>query len=80
LLERPVFELVLELFRQQYDMLILDTPCTSEVADAQVVAASADAALLLVRRGHSTQSQLVNTMKNFNECGVNVIGSVITDH
>jgi Mrp family chromosome partitioning ATPase len=50
------------------------------VADAQVVAARADAALLLVRRGHTTQSQLVTTMKNFNECGVNVIGSVITDH
>jgi chain length determinant protein tyrosine kinase EpsG len=80
LLERPVFELVLELFRQQYDMLIMDVPCTSEVADAQVVAARADAALLLVRRGHTTQSQLVTTMKNFNECGVNVIGSVITDH
>jgi Mrp family chromosome partitioning ATPase len=44
------------------------------------VAARADAALLLTRRGHTVQSQLVTAMKNFNECGVNVIGSVITDH
>ena len=80
LLERPVFELVLELFGQQYDMLIIDTPSISEVADAQVVAARADAALLLARRGHTVQSQLVTAMKSFNECGVNVIGSVITDH
>jgi protein-tyrosine kinase len=80
LLGRQVFELILELFGQQYDMVIMDTPSTSEVADAQVIAARADAALLVARRGHTVQSQLVVTMKNFNECGVNVIGSVITDH
>ena len=80
LLERPVFELVLEVFGQQYDMLIMDTPSICEVADAQVVAARSDAALLLTRRGHTIQSQLVAAMKNFNECGVNVIGSVISDH
>lgn len=80
LVGRQVFELILELFGQQYDMVILDTPSTTEVADAQLVAARADAALLLARRGHTVQSQLVATMKNFKECGVNVIGSVITDH
>jgi Mrp family chromosome partitioning ATPase len=70
----------LELFSEQYDLVILDTPSASEVADAQIVAARADAALILARRHRTLQGELLSTMKNLTESGVNVIGSVITDH
>jgi protein-tyrosine kinase len=80
LLGRQVFDLILELFSEQYDLVILDTPSASEVADAQIVAARADAALILARRHRTLQGELLSTMKNLTESGVNVIGSVITDH
>jgi len=80
LLGRQVFELILGLFADQYDLVIMDTPAVSDVADAQIVAARADAAIVLARRNHTRQAQLSTTMRNLTESGVNVIGSVITDH
>jgi len=80
LLGRQVFELILELFAEQYDLVIMDTPAVSEVADAQIIATRADAAVILTRRNHTRQAQLINTMRNLSESGVNIIGSVITDH
>jgi receptor protein-tyrosine kinase len=79
LLGRPVFDLILELFASQYDMIIMDTPATSESADAQIVAARADVALLLVRRHHTRVADLTAAMQNLTESGVHVVGSVIND-
>lgn len=80
LLGRQVFELILGLFADQYDLVIMDTPAVSDVADAQIVAARADATLILARRNHTRQAQLSTAMRNLTESGANVIGSVITDH
>jgi chain length determinant protein tyrosine kinase EpsG len=80
LLGRQVFELILGLFADQYDLVIMDTPAVSDVADAQIVAARADATIILARRNHTRQAQLSTTMRNLTESGANVIGSVITDH
>jgi protein-tyrosine kinase len=80
LLGRPVFDLVLERFSDQYDFIIMDTPAASDVADAQIVAARADAAIVLARLNHTRQAQLSATMRNLTQSGVNVIGSVIMDH
>jgi protein-tyrosine kinase len=80
LLARPIFDLVLQRFSEQYDIIIMDTPAASDVADAQIVAARADAAVLLARLNHTRSKQLTATMRNLTQSGVNVIGSVITDH
>ena len=80
LLGRPAFELIVDLFAEQYDYVIVDTPAASEVADAQIVSARADGTIVLVRRNHTRQAMLRDTMRNLTESGVNVIGSVLTDH
>ncbi|HEY2682740.1 MAG TPA: polysaccharide biosynthesis tyrosine autokinase, partial [Steroidobacteraceae bacterium] len=80
LLGRPVFDLVLEMFSAQYDFVVIDTPAACEVADAHVIASRVDAAIILARKNHTRQSQLLATMKNMTESGVNVLGSVITEH
>jgi protein-tyrosine kinase len=80
LLGRPVFDLVLQRFSELYDIIIMDTPAASDVADAQIVAARADVAVVLARLNHTRSAQLTATMRNFTQSGVNVIGSVITDH
>ena len=80
LLGRQVFSFILETFSEQYDMIIMDTPAISETADAQIVAEQADGALVLAHRHHTRQADLAAAMGGLVQAGVNVIGSVITDH
>ncbi len=80
LLGRPVFEVVLERFADQFDVIIIDTPSASESADAQIVAKRAGAALMLARRDVTRQSQLLASMQSLTETGANVIGSVINEY
>ncbi len=79
LVGRPVFEVILKMLGVQFDMLILDTPATSEAADAQVLAARAGAAVMLVRRNHTRHAELKEAMQNLTQSGVNVVGSVINE-
>jgi receptor protein-tyrosine kinase len=80
LLGRQVFDLVLDLFASQYDLIIMDTPATSESADAQILASRADAAVLLVRRNHTRIDDLKGAMQNLTESGVHVMGSVVNEY
>jgi protein-tyrosine kinase len=80
LLGRPVFEVVLTSFADQYDLVILDTPATTEAADAQILAARAGAALLMARRNHTLHSELSSAMQNFVQSGVGVLGSVLNEY
>jgi receptor protein-tyrosine kinase len=80
LLGRPVFDLVLERFTDQFDIIIIDTPAASETADAQIVAKRVGAAVMLARRNVTRQSQLVASTQTLIQTGVNVIGSVINEY
>ena len=80
LLGRPVFEVVLTSFAEQYDLVILDTPATMEAADAQILAARAGAALVVARRHHTLHAELSAAMQNFVQSGVGVLGSVMNEH
>jgi protein-tyrosine kinase len=77
LLGRPVFELVLERFVDQFDVILIDTPAASESADAHIVAKRAGAALMLARLNVTRHSQLTAVMKDLTQTGVNVIGGVV---
>jgi len=79
LLGRPVFDLVLERFTDQFDVIIIDTPAAAGSADAQIVARRAGAAVMLVRRGVTRQTQLTGATRNLAQTGVNVIGTVFND-
>ena len=80
LLGRPVFEVVLSSFSDQYDLVILDTPATTEAADAQILAARAGAALIVARRNHTLHEELSMAMQNFIQSGVGVLGSVMNEY
>jgi protein-tyrosine kinase len=80
LLERPVFDVVLDHFADQFSVVVLDTPAATETADAQILAAHAGAAVMVARRNHTRQSKLKEAAQNFAQTGVNVIGSVMSEH
>jgi chain length determinant protein tyrosine kinase EpsG len=79
LLGRPVFDLVLERFTDQFDVIIIDTPPAAETADAQIVAKRVGGALMLARRGVTRQAQLTAATQSLVQTGVNVVGSVFNE-
>jgi chain length determinant protein tyrosine kinase EpsG len=79
LLSGPVFDVVLEQFTEQFDVIVIDTPAMAETADAQILAARAGNALMVARRNHTRQKKIVTAMRNLSEAGVNVLGSVIQE-
>ena len=80
LLARPVFDLVLQRFAEQFDVVILDTPAMSESADSQIVSVRAGAAVMLARRNHTQRTKLGAAMQSLNQAGVTVVGSVYNKH
>ncbi len=80
LVSRPVFDLVLERFAEQFDVVVLDTPAVTEAADAQLLALRAGGAVMLVRRNRTRYAQLAAAIQSLNQTGVNVIGSVVNEH
>ncbi len=80
LLGRPVFDLVLERFVDQFDVILIDTPAAAETADAQIVAKRAGAAIMLARQNVTRHSQLNAAMQSLTQTGVNVIGSVLNEY
>lgn len=80
LLGREVFNVVLDRFAEQFDLLIVDTPAMTEAADAQILASRAGKALILARRNHTKRSQLIASTHQLLQSGINVIGSVINEH
>jgi protein-tyrosine kinase len=79
LLGRPVFELVLGLFAEQFSIVIIDTPAGSETADAQIIASRAGSALVVARRNHTREESLRASTTNLMQSGVEVVGSVFND-
>jgi protein-tyrosine kinase len=80
LLARPVFKVVLNLFAEQYDVILLDTPAAAESADAQILATQAGAAVMIVRLNHTRQPELLSVMQSFADIGVKVVGSIVNEH
>jgi receptor protein-tyrosine kinase len=79
LLGRPVFDVILSLFADQFDLIIIDTPAASEAADAQILAARAGAAIMIARRNHTRRKELTAAMQDLMHSGINVIGTVINE-
>lgn len=79
LLGRPVFDLVVDRFTDQFDVIIIDTPAATETADAHIVARRVGGAIMLARRSVTRQGQLTAAMQTLVQTGVNVVGTVFNE-
>jgi capsular exopolysaccharide synthesis family protein len=77
-LQGPGWDALVARAREQYDVVILDTPPVAAASDAGVIGACADVNLFLVRWGRSTQSDIVGAIRFLNLCGLTVDGVVLT--
>ncbi|MGA2565080.1 MAG: polysaccharide biosynthesis tyrosine autokinase [Steroidobacteraceae bacterium] len=79
LLMRQIFDAVLDRYAARFDLVVLDTPAATETADAEILAAHAGAAILLMRRNSTRRAKLAQAMDSLQRSGAKVIGSVINE-
>jgi capsular exopolysaccharide synthesis family protein len=64
--------------RAQYDYVILDSTPLLAVTDAALLATAADGALLMARFGQTKRDQLAHAVRNLEDVGASVLGTVFT--
>jgi protein-tyrosine kinase len=80
LLTRQVFDVVLDNYAKQFDLVVLDTPAAMETADAEILAARAGAAIIVARNNHTRPATLRATLDCLVRSGVKVIGSIVNEY
>ena len=64
-------------FRKGFDYIVIDTPPVNAVTDASVLAASVDAAILVVDTNKATYTAVQHAKQGLDHVGANVLGSVM---
>ena len=73
------FKFLLKTLCEVFDRVIIDSPPLEEVADGRILAAAADATVLVLRMNRSMQRSGVLAVSGLNEVGANVLGAVAND-
>ncbi|MGZ8757963.1 MAG: polysaccharide biosynthesis tyrosine autokinase, partial [Aeromicrobium sp.] len=64
--------------RKEYDFVLIDAPPLLPVADAALLAAESDGAILVVRHGGTTKDQVAAAVGRLQSVGARLIGTVIS--
>jgi polysaccharide biosynthesis transport protein len=70
---------LLEKFKQEYDMVLIDTPPMLEMTDARVVGRLSDAVILVARCGQTTRDALLATKGRLNDDSIRILGTILND-
>ena len=76
LLLRPALASLLGELRNEFDVILFDTPPASVYADAQSVAFRAGSAIVLVRKDHTRIADTAGTIRVLSDTGTRVVGTV----
>jgi receptor protein-tyrosine kinase len=79
LLARPVFAKLLNQLADQVDIILLDSPATSESADAQMIAVRAGGAMIVVRKNASRAWRVQGVSDDVLDAKATVVGAVLND-
>jgi Mrp family chromosome partitioning ATPase len=69
----------LELLRQSFTYVVIDTPPILSSTDALLVAARCDGVILVVRRGRTPGKALREAAGRFHQVGARLLGVVLND-
>jgi polysaccharide biosynthesis transport protein len=75
----PRMNQLLAALREDYDVVIIDTPPVLVAADAAAISGSSDGVLLVVRAGRTPRDAARRTMQQLQAVGANVVGFVLND-
>jgi tyrosine-protein kinase Etk/Wzc len=65
--------------RQEYDVVLLDTPPVHAAADALILGKMSDGVLLVLRAGHTERASALDAIHRLTNIGVRVVGAVLND-
>jgi capsular exopolysaccharide synthesis family protein len=79
LLSSNRMRVLLEELKQQFDIIVLDTPPVLATADAGIVGSLTDGVLLVVRAGHTDKNAAQRAYQQLANVGARVVGTVLND-
>lgn len=79
LLSRPVFGQLLDSFRKQYEIIVIDTTPAMSLADCQIVAAHARGVVITARRNTSRLGQVAALKEMLTTAGATIVGAIVVD-
>ena len=75
----PGFPMLLAKWREQYDLVLLDTPPALPITDARVIGFLADGVVLIARAGHTTRDALLAIQERLTEDRIHLLGCILND-
>lgn len=79
LLGRPALTHLLHTLNEAFDVILIDTPASSDFADAHMLAARAGAAMVVARKNFSQLEQIRQQAESMAQSGIEVVGSVLSE-
>ena len=70
--------LLIEYFRNNFDIIFFDTPPIIAVTDATLLASKTDGLILVVKSHHTDKDVALRAINNLNHVGVKILGTVLT--
>jgi receptor protein-tyrosine kinase len=77
LLGRLAFMQMLSAASQEFDVVLIDTPCGADYADADIISSRAGAALMVARKNQSATPGIKQLAQRLQQCDVALLGSVL---
>ena len=77
LLEGSRFANLIDVLRERFDFVIIDTPPALPVADAAIIASRTDGVIVIVKAGETKKNQFQGVCDSIQSVGSRVIGAVI---
>lgn len=73
------FAQVMSVLTASFDKIVIDSPPTMSVADARILAASADVSVLVVRTNKSKRKMSALAVQSLQSVGANLLGCIVND-
>ncbi|MCK9486807.1 MAG: polysaccharide biosynthesis tyrosine autokinase [Dehalococcoidia bacterium] len=77
LLDSSRMRSLLQAFREEYDVILVDTPPAREASDASVVASLSDALVLVLRSGRTSPEHLGEAVERLASSGCPIVGVIL---
>jgi polysaccharide biosynthesis transport protein len=68
---------LLDRFRGEFDTILIDTPPMLTISDARILGRLADAAILVIRAGHTTKDAAMTAKARLTDDGIRVLGTIL---
>lgn len=74
------FKQLLTSLRNEYDLIVLDTPPCSMLADATELSTQADCFAMVVKQDYASRDSVISGLNNLQESGIPIIGYIMNEY